>query len=174
MDIELGQEIACRSDIKTLLRRRDHLEKVASERLLRGKEASYDLAEISAINSVLNELLALRASQPAANLDENPAENEPDSDPIDVDTLSAAEALAMFFAGKNYAIEVKLAKRIRFLPTSEVRITRTTSQKMDLINIGFWKLKVKTNEWYSAGYMRIPIEGFSALLRELNNLESTH
>jgi hypothetical protein len=170
MNLDAGHQNAGKGHIKTLLRRRDHLKEVASEKLFHGREASYDLAEISAINSVLNELLALRASQPGSNVDENPPEDEPDFHPIEIDALAVEDALEMFFP-KEYPIEVKLAKRIRFLPTAEVRITRTTSPKMDLVNIGLWKLKVKKDEWHDAGHFRIPVVGFSALVQELKNLE---
>ena len=89
MDIKLGHPTAGRKHIKTLLQRRDHLKKVAFERLMQGKEVGFYLGEISAINSVVNELLALRGYGPISNMDEAPADQEPDRYPIEVDTLTA-------------------------------------------------------------------------------------
>jgi hypothetical protein len=171
MDMELGHPTAGRKHIKTLLKRRDHLKKVAFDRILQGQAVDFQLGEISAINSVLNELLALRGYQPVSSVDEDPVEEESDRYAIELDTLSAEEAMAMVLAPKDYPIQASHGKRIRFLPTAEVRIARTTSHKMDIVNIALWKSIGKTEEWQSVGGFRIPVEAFSALVQELNNLE---
>ena len=101
MDIKLGHPTAGNKHIKTLLQRRDHIKKVAFERLVQGKKVSFHLAEISAINSVLNELLALRGYGPVSNADDDPADEEPDRYPIEVDTLTTEEAMAMIFSRKD-------------------------------------------------------------------------
>ena len=171
MDIQLGHPTAGRQHIETLLQRRDHLKKVAFERLMQGKEVRFCLGEISAINSVVNELLALRGYGPISNVDEAPADEEPDRYPIEVDTLTAEEAMAMIFSQKDYPIQARGGKRIRFHPTAELRIARTTSHKMDVVNIALWKSIGKAEEWRSAGGFKIPVEAFSCLIQELNNME---
>ena len=171
MDIKLGHPTAGSKHIRTLLQRRDHIKKVAFERLMQGKEVSFHLAEISAINSVLNELLALRGYGPVSNADDDPADEEPGRYPIEVDTLTTEEAMAMVFSRKDYPIQVTGGKRIRFHPTAELRIARTTSHTMDMVSIALWKSIDKAEGWRSVGGFKIPVEAFSSLIQELTNLE---
>lgn len=171
MNLDPGHPIARNRHIKTLLLRRDHLKKVGYERLLQGQDIRYCLAEIGAINSILDELFALRAALRTPGADNVPAGRAAGPDPIEVDTLSREEVLAVIDSGKDSPIKMKQSRRIRFLPTAEVRLTRTTLQETDVVDIGLWKSQAATDVWSRTGHIRIPGEGFSALLQELNNLE---
>ena len=171
MNLDPERPIARNYHIKTLLRRRDHLKKVGFERLLQGQDIKYCLEEIGALNSIINELLALRAALRAPGADNVPADGAAGPDPIEVDTLSREEVLAVIDSGKDSPIKMKQSRRIRFLPTAEVRLTRTTLQQADVVEIGLWKSQAATDVWSRTGHIRIPGEGFSALLQELNNLE---
>ena len=113
MEKKLGHPSAGRGHVKVLLQRRDYLKKMALERLLQGKEVGYYYREISAINSVLNELLALRGQGTISTVDANAdaADEETEHFPLEVDTLSAEEVRR-----EEYPIQVRDGKRIRFQP----------------------------------------------------------
>ena len=168
MDIKLGHRTAGRKHIKVLLQRRDHLKKVALERLLQGKAVSFHFREMSAINSILNELLALRGYETISNVEDDPADEETERYAVEVDTLSAEEAAAMIPPRKSNPIQVREGKRIRFHPTAEVRIARTTSPRMDMVTITLWRSIDGMDEWRNMGGFKIPVEAFSAFVQELN------
>jgi hypothetical protein len=86
MEKKLGHPTAGRGHIQILLQRRDYLKKIALERLLQGKEVGFYYREISAINSVLNELLALRGHGTILTVDANAdaAGEETERSPLEV------------------------------------------------------------------------------------------
>ena len=148
---------------------------MALERLLQGKEASFYLGEISAINSVLNELLSRRGYERVSQVEDDSAVEETGQEseryPIEVDTLSAEEAAAMILAQKDYPIEVRDGQRIRFHPHTEVRVARTVSYKMDMVSIALWQSMDEMEEWRRMGSFKIPVEAFSAFVQALNNIK---
>jgi hypothetical protein len=168
MEKKLGHPGAGRGHIKILLQRRDYLKKMALERLLHGKEVGYYYREISAINSVLNELLALRGQGTISTADA--AGEETERFPLEVDTLSAEEAMGMVLRREEYPIQVRDGKRIRFQPALEVRLARTTSHKMDVITVSLWRAMDETAEWRHMGGFKIPVEAFSAFVQGLSQI----
>ena len=172
MEKKLGHPSAGRGHIKILLQRRDYLKKIALERLLQGKEVGYYYREISAINSVLNELLALRGHGTISTVDANAdaADEETERFPLEVDTLSAEEAMGMVLRREEYPIQVRDGKRIRFQPALEVRLARTTSPKMDVITVSLWRAMDETAEWRHMGGFKIPVEAFSAFVQGLSQI----
>jgi hypothetical protein len=170
MEKKLGHPSAGRGHIKILLQRRDYLKKMAFERLLQGKEVGYYYREISAINSVLNELLALRGHGTISTAEADEADEETERGPLEVDTLSAEEAMGMVLRREEYPIQVRDGKRIRFQPTLEVRLARTTSHKMDVITVSLWRAMDETAEWRHMGGFKIPVEAFSAFVQGLSQI----
>ena len=156
---------ASNSHIQTLLRRRDHLKKVADQKKEQGKSASFDLAEISALTAVLDEILALRALVPEQDED---AISDFEQFDVSIEDLSIDEIHRMYnFNGNKF--EVVYARSIQFSPTNQIRITQSVSPKQDRIKIGRWRLDENTKEWKSAGGVSFSINQFRIFLTEIQS-----
>ena len=93
------------------------------------------------------------------------ADEETERFPLEVDTLSAEEVRP-----EEYPIQVRDGKRIRFQPTLEVRLARTTSPRMDVITVSLWRAMDETAEWRHMGGFKIPVEAFSAFVQGLSQI----